>query len=178
MALFGSFRDASLLRSISREVMKKIISNEVAIYKVSLENTRTNIYNESVSKVYNPPVRVSCLVELQDKTTGGDDMALDFIKTSTFYFLRDDLVDINLYVDEGDIIEWDNQYFEIDNIRRSNYWMTRNPDTLLPQVLGDFQNYGYSISITAEAHLTKLSSLNLVDVRSGVDRNYGIYGER
>ena len=48
MALFGSARDASLVRSINRELINEFIDTEVAFYKLSLEDTRSNIYDESI----------------------------------------------------------------------------------------------------------------------------------
>ena len=40
MALFGSGRDASLVRSINRERVNKVMALEVELYKLSREDTR------------------------------------------------------------------------------------------------------------------------------------------
>ena len=49
MALFGSGRDASLIRSMSRELLR-YIDTEVLHYKLVLDSTNENIYGESELK--------------------------------------------------------------------------------------------------------------------------------
>ena len=39
MALFGSARDASLVRSINRELINEFIDTEIGFYKLSLNDT-------------------------------------------------------------------------------------------------------------------------------------------
>lgn len=170
MPLFGSARDASLLRSVSRELIGKIISTEVEVYQLSLENTTINIYNEARQKTYFSPIRVGCIIRKEDKITSGDDYGLDYTRNVSFAFLRDDLKDINLVLSEGDIIQWDNKFFEIDNVKDSAYWMTRNPDTYTPWNLSEVPEHGYSVSIIAETHETAIQ-LNIVDERSGINSN-------
>ena len=50
MALFGSARDASLVRTINRELINKYIDMEVGFYKLDLSSTPSNLYNESNNK--------------------------------------------------------------------------------------------------------------------------------
>ena len=52
MALFGSARDASLIRSINQELINDFIDTEIAFYKLSLPDSQANMYDESDSKVY------------------------------------------------------------------------------------------------------------------------------
>ena len=49
MALFGSSRDISLFRNISRELMADIISQEVVFYKCNITDTKVNMYGEAAS---------------------------------------------------------------------------------------------------------------------------------
>ena len=57
MALFGSGRDASLFRRISRELMGNIISQQCVFYKFSLDKTTTNMYGEaSGGRFYKEPI--------------------------------------------------------------------------------------------------------------------------
>ena len=58
MALFGSARDASLVRTVNRELINNFIDTEVAFYKLSLEDTRANMYDEADNKVYFSPMRI------------------------------------------------------------------------------------------------------------------------
>jgi hypothetical protein len=169
MALFGSGRDASLLRHLSREIMQRFLSIEVEFYKLSLPDTETNIYGESRKKTYYHPVKLFALVQKEDKTATDTDTGLDFSKLVTFYFLRDDLTDINLVLEEGDIIRWDLGYYEVDNVRQPTYWVGRNPSTLPAVTQGDIPEHGYNMHVVAETHLTRENAVLLREVRSGVN---------
>tara|TARA_R110002051_G_scaffold323608_2_gene417804 strand:+ start:682 stop:1218 length:537 start_codon:yes stop_codon:yes gene_type:complete len=170
MALFGSARDASLIRTINRELMNNVIDTEVALYKLSLEDSATNLYDESDSKVYYLPVRLNTIVQKDEATTTSDDFGIDIIRTSIFAFLRDDLVEINVHVEGGDIIEYDKEFYEIDLVHGSQYWRGTNPGTDLGFVLGDREEFGLDIAIKAEAHLTRLNGLNIQESRSGINK--------
>ena len=110
MAIFGSARDASLIRHINRELINDFIDVEVAYYKLSLEETRANMYDESDKKIYYQPMRLNCLAMKDEKSYTGDDNGYDSSRTGEFNFLRDDLKDKNVIIEEGDILEWDNEY--------------------------------------------------------------------
>ena len=46
MPLFHGSRDAGLIHKFNMELINDIIDTEVAIYKLSLENTKTNLYSQ------------------------------------------------------------------------------------------------------------------------------------
>ena len=171
MPLFGSRRDALFVKSISKELMQRFISNEIAFYKLALPEMEINIYNESNSKVYYNPVRFFSLISFDDTAMNDVDTGLDTSQTAIFSFLRDDLKDCEVVFEEGDIIKWDGKFYEIDNVRFNQYWMGRNPDNLLITTEGrsNDMGFGYNIAVRAEAHLTRLSSVQLVEFRSGIN---------
>ncbi len=170
MPLFSSGRDRLLVRHLSRELIHRFISIECALYKLALPEMEMNIYNESGKKVYYNPVRLFCLVNKDAATFNDVDTGLDTTQTLQFKFLRDDLKDINVVLTEGDIIKYDERYYEVDNTNEQQYWMGRNNETLPIEVEGRNNNsFGFNISIIAETHLTRMSQLNLVEVRSGVN---------
>lgn len=169
MALFSSARDASLIRGFSRELMQKMITIEVAFYKLSLPDTEINIYGESNKKTYYNPVRLFSLVRKEDKVSVDQDIGIDYTKTISFAFLRDDLKDNGIVISPGDIIKFDAGFYEVDNTRGNQYWMGRNPDTLIAFTERDIDEFGYSVSIIVETHMTKLSGLQLVEHRVGIN---------
>ena len=170
MALFGSGRDASLIRSMSRELLR-YIDTEVLHYKLVLDSTNENIYGESERRTYYSPTRITAIVQKDEKVAAADDFGLEFNRTGVFAFLRDDLKDTNIHIEEGDVIFWDNEYYEIDNVGSSQYWAGRNPTTLLGNTSGELdEEFGYSVAIVAEAHVTKRNSINIEEVRSGVNK--------
>ena len=170
MALFGSGRDASLIRSINREIINDIVDVEVAFYKLSLEATKANMYDESDTKVYYSPLRINCLASKEEKAYTGDDNGYDSSRTGEFNFLRDDLKDKNIIIEEGDVLEWDNEYYEIDGVGASQYWTGRNPSTDIGVTEGDISEHGLSIAVKVSAHVTRRNRLNLQEVRSGINK--------
>ena len=173
MALFGSARDASLVRSINRELINRYVDTEVAFYKLSLNDTKSNMYDESDKKVYYAPMRINCLALKEDKTYIGDD-AYDSTRLGEFNFLRDDLKNRNIVIQEGDILEYDNEFYEVDGVGASQYWTGRNPETDLGHVQGDRSEFGLSVAVKVTAHVTRRNRLNIQEVRSGVNRSNSI----
>ena len=151
--------------------MQRFISVEIAFYKLALPEMEINLYNESNSKVYYNPVRFFSLVAFEETSMNDIDTGLDTSQSVIFSFLRDDLKDLDVVFDEGDIIKWDGKYYEIDNLRFNQYWMGRNPDHLLITTEGrsNDMGFGYNIAVRADTHLTRLSSIQLVEFRSGVN---------
>ena len=92
MALFGTQRDVSLFRHMSRELMGDIITEQYAFYKYKLEETKINLYGEAAEeKYYMGPVLLNTLVERTDEIYPESDLGTDFNKEIQFSFLRDDL---------------------------------------------------------------------------------------
>jgi len=187
MALFGSERDASLIKRFNRELINELVDIEVAFYKLSLDDTEANMYDEADNKVYHSPMKINALVDKQDKSYTGDDSGYDITRSATFGFFREDLKDSNIHIEEGDIIEYDNEFYEVDGVGASQYWTGRNPSTDLGVVTGEigqiqkttlesgsatFNNneFGLSIAITVTAHVTRRNRLNIQEVRSGLNR--------
>ena len=170
MPLFGSGRDASFMRRISREMMQRIVGIEIALYKLVIADMEANIYGETSSKIYENPRRVHAIVT-SDSSVGinTDTGELDTEKSIEFAFLRDDLVDINTMIERSDIIGWDGAYYQVDHVSSTNYWWGRNPDTLIGHQEQEFREFGYSIGVVVETHMTSISNLNLVDERSGIN---------
>jgi hypothetical protein len=167
MALFGSSRDASLIKSINRELINRYIDTEVSFYKLSLNDTKANMYDESDSKTYYAPMRINCLILKEDKTYTGDD-AYDSTRLGEFAFLRSDVKDKNIVIEEGDILEYDNEFYEIDGVGSSQYWTGRNPETDLGK--SDRGEFGLSVAIKVTAHVTRRNRLNIQEVRTGINR--------
>ena len=170
MALFGSARDASLIRSVNRELINNLIDVEIAFYKLSLHDTKANMYDEADNKVYYSPIRINCLAGKDAKSYVSDDAGYDITRTGQFQFLRDDLKDKNIHIEEGDVLEWDNEFYEIDSVGASQYWTGRNPSTDIGMVTGDLDDFGYSVAVSVEAHVTRRNRLNIQEVRSGINK--------
>lgn len=170
MALFGSARDASLIRSVNRELINRYIDMEVGFYKLNLEATKTNIYDESDNKVYYSLLKMNALILKDSKTRNADEFGIDYDRSGTFAFLRDDLTKHNIIIEVGDIIEFDGEYFEIDNTSSSEYWAGKNPSRDLGFTLNERGEFGYNVSVIAEGHVTRKTRLNIQEVRTGINK--------
>ena len=169
MPLFGSRRDAGFLRGIQRELMHRIISNEVAIYKIDIPITETNIYGEAEDRKYKDPVKAFAKILPEDIETTSDKDVLDMTRRITFAFLKSDLKDKNIIVEEGDIIYYDSLYYEVDDSNAEKYWTNRDPNSLLGITQDNWPVYGYDHTIIAICHLVKSEILNIDRVREGVN---------
>tara|TARA_R110000824_G_scaffold139980_2_gene305439 strand:+ start:599 stop:1138 length:540 start_codon:yes stop_codon:yes gene_type:complete len=167
MALFGSARDASLIRHVHNELIVKFVDIEVELFKLELEGTRENLYGESNQKKYYNPIKIPCLVQKDEKSVIGDDYGIDSTRTGIFGFSRDYLKDRTIIIEMGDILNYDNEYYEVDVVHSSNYWSGRNPATDLGFTLGERDEFGYNVEVRVEAHVTQRNKLNLVEVRHG-----------
>lgn len=167
MPLFGSSRDSKFLLGINRELIKKYIDMEVDVYKMSIVDSNINIYGESTLKEYYNPVRVHAIIQKDQKTFSTEQIGYDVNRTVKFSFIKDDLKCLNLFLEAGDIISWDTEYYEIDMIHGTQYWGGRNNETLPGNVLNEHGEYGYQVSLIAETHLSRQTRLQIKDVRVG-----------
>jgi hypothetical protein len=174
MALFGSDRDMSLFRRVNREIINRIIDTEVLLYKLNLERTDTNLYGESDRKTYYQPTRMHCLIMRDSRTSSGDDYGIDTQRTATFAFFKPDLIEKNIIVQVGDILHWDGEYYELDNQNNAqDYIAGKEENTDLGVTTGERGIFGMDISVIFEGHATRMNSINIEPVRTGINKiNY------
>ncbi len=172
MALYGTQRDISLFRHLNRELMGDIITQQCAFYKYKVEETKVNLYGEAAEeKYFMGPVLLNCLIERSDQEYPETDLGTDFNWGAKFKFLRDDLLsaaeDFNanfapadhnygaeLVPEVGDIILYNEGYYEVDNVISNQYYMGKNPD--YPNQPGnwnpDLEDFGSNISVICNTH--------------------------
>jgi len=185
MALYGEARDISFFRHINRELMANIISQQCVYYKFDLGETKVNIYGEaSGGKYYHPPVLLNCLIERDSQQYPESDLGINFNWNITFKFLRDDLLDrninfnkdwqfastygANLVPEVGDIILYNQGYYEVDSTNANQYFVGKNPaydykDSTGTNILNetDLADFGSSISIICNTHYVPADKLAL-----------------
>ena len=164
MALFGGSRDISLFNTVSKELINNIIQSEVGYYKFALERTTANVYGESVGKMYYEPVRIACLMQREDQTWSSDDFGSDVDQTLGFRFLKQELRDINLVPQVGDLLLFRNNFYEADSKIENQLIMGKDPDYAISTGASDFGN---SHSIIIKTHLSRVEKLNLIPLRGG-----------
>ena len=168
MALFGSSRDVSFVRRLNRELMGNIISQQCAFYKYKLVETKINMYGEaSGGKMFDGPVLLNALITVGDNSSPTSDLGVDFDWPVSFAFLRDDLVDANLHPDVGDIILYQESYWEVDNTNTIQFFAGKDPDYPYNQnpLNPGLENFGYNVSVTCTCHYVPADRVNIIRTR-------------
>lgn len=154
MGLLGRFfskRDMKFINSVSGELMGDIVQNIVTVFKICPENIRLNMYGETnpeTGKYYFPGIKISCLYDASEINTEADNFGPDRKQNTVFKFREKVLQEFNLYPEIGDIIFFNNMYYEIDNVVQQ-------------QFLGGVPEKSYSIIVNT--HYTRLSKLNVME---------------
>ena len=150
--LFNRRRDIKLFNSLSDELLNRIIQTPVVVYKVSTE-TETNIYGESTSKIYTKGLQIGALVSHDEQVTDSTEGFGPVVdQTITIAFHREMIASRGFYPEVGDIVEWNDAYFEINAIVEN-------------QLVGGqiYKNF----SVVATANMTQRDKLQLENVRVG-----------
>jgi hypothetical protein len=195
MALYGGARDVSMFRRVNRELMGNIISQEVIFYKYNVTTTKTNMYGESVEgRNFADPIILFALVELGSPESPTSDLGVDFTWPITFRFLKDDLLSptldfnvsmsfgsnlnplpgnygANIQPAVGDVIQYQNGYWEVDNTYDTQYFTGKNPS--FPNNDGNGNNpinpgldqFGYSVEVRCDCHYVPSDRLNIIKSR-------------
>jgi len=158
MALFGGERDAALFRKINKELITDIIDTEIYYYKLILDDSKRNLYGEGKDKVFYNPVKIPTLVDRTNAEQIFDEFGSSYTRNVNFYFLRDTLVEKNVFPEVGDVIVWNDEQHIVDVTFTNQFFAGKNPDTWDG---GDSQ--GYNISIICETHVTRKTQLKLED---------------
>jgi hypothetical protein len=116
MAFFQQ-RDYNLFQSLNKELVNDFIETPVIVYKVEKSQTEKNIYGESVGgKSYMRGLQINAYIERNDQETNYEGFGSDVQQGITFRFLRSLLVDVNVVLEIGDIVKFNDAFFEINAI--------------------------------------------------------------
>lgn len=159
MAMFGrNYRDFATIRGINRELLGDVIEQKVGVYKPAVNNMDTNIYGENLNKTWEEPVLMNCLVNRNPQTHQIDEYGVDINREMRFAFLRDDLVDANLFIIKGDVILWEGEFYLIDAIEENQLFVGKN-DTY--PYRENIDRFGRSVSIVCIGHMTRRDNLGI-----------------
>ena len=164
MALFGKSRDINLFHTINSELLKDIIQTEVAYYKFALEQTKVNVYGEAPGKNFFEPLKIACLINKEDQAWSSDQFGSDVNQAINFRFLKEELRNINLIPEVGDLLLFKNNFYEVDAKVENQLILGRDPDYAISTETIDF---GDSFSILINTHISRVEKLNLIPLREG-----------
>ena len=117
MARFALDRDVRFFEGISRELVDAVVTTGVILYKLIIEDSKTNLYGESLSKTYYQGVNCNAMIQREDSQSNYEGFGSDTSQTVEFRFNKFTLEDTGFYPEIGDIIFHNNGYFEIDNVK-------------------------------------------------------------
>ena len=120
-------KDLATIEKFNRELLGEpnisddgIIDQFVILYRVSVYETETNMYGEaSEGKVYKQGVKLPCIVDASDFDFNYDDFGPDNRQSVSFAFQRAYLVEVDLKPEIGDIMQWNDGYFEVDKFNEN-----------------------------------------------------------
>lgn len=156
--LFGSNRDFDLLVGINKELLNDIVEQEVLYYKIDLYNTEANIYGEALEKTYLEPVKLYCLVTREDRVVAPDEFGPDINREATFAFLREELANVEIVPELGDILVFHEDYYQVDQIRENQLFLGRDKSYNYTSYSNKF---GSSVSILVDTHLTRVEDTGI-----------------
>ena len=164
MAYFGCSRDINTFSNINNELLGQVIEQKVGYYQVILDETTPNIYGESINKKYNGPVLLTCLLERGDTTPLTDDFGMDIERKLTVRFFRPNLVTANVEPSVGDVILWNEDYYEVNNVNENQLVVGKDP--LYAYISQDFvPDAGTSLSIILECFYIRPEKVNIRENR-------------
>ena len=147
MPRFITERDFLFFQHINREIVVDVVDVEVILYKIINDIIEVNIYGESTEKTRYKGISVNALIKYPKTTPTGDGFGYDTNQQNVeFKFVRKLLQDVDVYPEIGDIIKYNENYYEIDNTNEV-------------QLIGSRPEYNHNI--ICETHLTRRSGLNI-----------------
>ena len=116
--LFTGKKEKDLVKQVNDEIIERVVGQTILYYPVSLEHTNFhNIYGEAIQKNFLNPVRVYAMVQYISETTSTTPLGVDRVERIKISFHKRRLTeDQDLFVREGDFIQYGENFYEILNL--------------------------------------------------------------
>lgn len=113
--LFLGNKERDLVKQVNDELVERVIGQQILYYPISIEHTEFHpVYGEAIQKNFLNPIRVYALVKWTGQETSTTNLGVDRIEKITVTFHKRRLSeDQNLFVREGDFVNYSGRYFEI-----------------------------------------------------------------
>jgi hypothetical protein len=181
MPKFFNAKDLDFIKTISEEVVDYLVEQAVVLFKVSVGETKTNLYGESLGKVWRAPSTLMAIVDREPINIVYEGFGADRQGTIEFRFNRQRIReesyavpkvrDINGtlipteaiqnltvgYPEVGDVILYDEIYYEIDNVREPQ-WIGGSPE-IYDKEKGEFADA--SNTLIAACHMVRRSQVQI-----------------
>ena len=146
MPKFLQTRDIEFFKSIARELVDDVVQNTIVLFKINMNETKVNIYGESLNKTWYPGVELYALYSKSPEDIVYEGFGPEMQQNITFKLDRMMCEEKNVYPEVGDVIFFDTSYYEIDNTNEIQF-IGGSPDN--------------SFSIVCETFMVSKSTLNI-----------------
>lgn len=113
--MFFNKKEKDFSKQISDQLTESVISQEIVYFPISTSTSYHPLYGEAIEKLFDHPIHIYALVEWVGQATETTNYGLDRRASplKIHFNSRRLSEDANLYVREGDFIQWDSEFFEI-----------------------------------------------------------------
>lgn len=112
--LFITPREVDFISDLTKEINKDVIGQKIYYYKIRTDLTNIHeVYEEAVTKVFNPPVEVEARVNWDPSEVRTNKFGTETFKSIEVFIHHRDILDRNLEVKEGDYLSYGSVFFEI-----------------------------------------------------------------
>ena len=113
--LFAGKKEKDLVKQVNDEIIERVVGQTIAYYPISLENTNFHdLYGEAIEKNFLNPVRVYAMVKFESQSTTTTPLGVDRVeKIQVSFHKRRISEDQNLFVREGDFVQYGEHFYEI-----------------------------------------------------------------
>lgn len=117
--LFATTRELNLISDLTKEIIKNFSGQTVIVYPINKELTKTNdLYNESDTKIFDTPIEIRALVEFKGEVeVTTTNWGIDSKWELAVYFHKQDIVDKNINLRDGDFLQYGGKFYEIMAIK-------------------------------------------------------------
>ena len=151
MPKFFNAKDLDFIKTISEEIVDYVVEQAVTLFKVSVGETKTNLYGESLGKVWTKPSTIMAIVDREPINVVYEGFGADKQGLVEFRFNRQRIRDTSYsvpkvrdingtlipteaiqnvevgYPEIGDVVLYDGIYYELDNVREPQ-WIGGSPE--------------------------------------------------
>jgi hypothetical protein len=147
---FISDQDFETIQQFNEEFVREVVEVVVRFYKMDVDRTKATFRGETApeGKEYSRVIELETLVVPEDQQTDDGEFTYDVDRTANFGFQRERLKEKDFYPQRGDLIEWDEEFFEIENVVDNELLGTK---------------YFYRHSIVCDSHRVRVSNTDLID---------------
>jgi hypothetical protein len=118
--LFTGKKELAFVAQIGKELIQRVVGQEVVYYQILAEKTKTNdLYNEAINKTYAVPVKTNCLVYYENTSDAVTNFPPDSRFNVDVYFHNIELKERNLEPRMGDFVQFGEVVYEIYQVIRT-----------------------------------------------------------